>query len=298
MALERTRTPRRVKKYLVGRNLSVSVRYSPQGMSLVGIKGILECLSRLVPSKTTWKQTKTRNWGRRSTDDRKMKPIIASKCRIGFRHLVVLRCYERAVIRGREQTLLTRSQTGSTVASTCRLVLSCESSDSGYLFLVNSSKTSSSQISYGCKTFAFRSRFLLGSRVVRQRQSRFKELSGKREVFGRWIQCRTGHGFTGEFYNRFIFSEDVDCPCGEVFQTREHLLCECPQYEGQRHILREASRDLSLPDILGTKEGVAALAKFLEESGAFTKTGKARREPELPVFADEPDPQSDEEDEE
>ncbi|KAF7373478.1 Reverse transcriptase from mobile element jockey protein [Mycena sanguinolenta] len=125
----------------------------------------------------------------------------------------------------------------------------------------------------------------------------FKELSGKREVFGRLMQCRTGHGFFGEYYNRFVFSESVDCECGEAFQTREHLLCECPRYEDQRHVLRETSRDLSLPEILGTKDGIAALAKFLEASGAFTKTGKPRRETELPTFEDEPDPQSDEEDE-
>ena len=116
-------------------------------------------------------------------------------------------------------------------------------------------------------------------------------------MFGRLIQCRTGHGFFGEYYNRFVPSESVDCKCGEPYQTREHLLCECPQYEDQRHVLREASRDLSLPEILGTKDGIAALAKFLEASGAFTKTGKPRRDTELPIFEDEPDPQSDEEDE-
>ncbi|KAJ7219945.1 hypothetical protein GGX14DRAFT_432501 [Mycena pura] len=128
--------------------------------------------------------------------------------------------------------------------------------------------------------------------------TQFVELSEKREVYGRLTQCRTGHGFIGEYYNRFVFSEDVDCPCGEIFQTREHLLCECPQYENQRGILQGASRDMALPEILGTKGGVAALAKFLEATGAFTKTGKARRETELPTFADEPEPQmSDDSDE-
>ena len=28
-----------------------------------------------------------------------------------------------------------------------------------------------------------------------------------------------------------------------------------------------------MPDILGTKQGIAALSKFLERSGAFTKSG-------------------------
>ncbi|KAJ6453146.1 hypothetical protein C8R45DRAFT_847281, partial [Mycena sanguinolenta] len=86
---------------------------------------------------------------------------------------------------------------------------------------------------------------------------------------------------------------------GEHFQSREHLLCECPRYEDQRHILREASRDLSLPELLGTKEGIAATAKFLEESGAFTKTGRLRYDKPLPTFDDEPDARtSDDEDDE
>ncbi|KAJ7774347.1 hypothetical protein DFH07DRAFT_693119, partial [Mycena maculata] len=82
----------------------------------------------------------------------------------------------------------------------------------------------------------------------------FKEL--KREVFGRVTQCRIGHCFIGEYYSIFVPSEDVDCPCGEVFQTREHVLRECPLYEDQRHILKEVSKDVSLPEILGTKKGI------------------------------------------
>ncbi|KAJ6479747.1 hypothetical protein C8R45DRAFT_832658, partial [Mycena sanguinolenta] len=74
---------------------------------------------------------------------------------------------------------------------------------------------------------------------------------------------------------------------------------ECPRYEDQRHILKEAFRDLSLPELLGTKEGIAATAKFLEESGAFTKTGCHRLEPPVPTWEDEPDPRiTDDEDDE
>ncbi|KAJ7163216.1 hypothetical protein C8R46DRAFT_1221998 [Mycena filopes] len=84
----------------------------------------------------------------------------------------------------------------------------------------------------------------------------FKEL--KREVFGRVTQCRIGHGYTGEYYSRrkFVPSEGVDCP-SEEFQSREHILRECPRYEDQRHILEAVSRDISLPEILSTKEGIA-----------------------------------------
>ncbi|KAJ7163153.1 hypothetical protein C8R46DRAFT_1281547 [Mycena filopes] len=91
---------------------------------------------------------------------------------------------------------------------------------------------------------------------VRTRSYHFKEL--KREVFGRVTQCRIGHGYTGEYYSRrkFVPSEGVDCP-SEEFQSREHILRECPRYEDQRHILEAVSRDISLPEILSTKEGIA-----------------------------------------
>ncbi|KAJ6622184.1 hypothetical protein B0H10DRAFT_1788400, partial [Mycena sp. CBHHK59/15] len=86
--------------------------------------------------------------------------------------------------------------------------------------------------------------------------------------------CRIGHCVTGEHYSKFVPSEDVDCPCGEASQTREHLLRECPLYEDQRYILENLSRDVSPPEILGTKKGIEALAEFLDKSGVFTKTGK------------------------
>ncbi|KAJ3853055.1 hypothetical protein EV368DRAFT_23101, partial [Lentinula lateritia] len=51
----------------------------------------------------------------------------------------------------------------------------------------------------------------------------------------------------------------------------------CLRYEDSRHILRKASQDICLKDILGTKEGIEALTEFLDEIGAFTKTGKQRK---------------------
>ncbi|KAF9440938.1 hypothetical protein P691DRAFT_685759 [Macrolepiota fuliginosa MF-IS2] len=38
-------------------------------------------------------------------------------------------------------------------------------------------------------------------------------------------------------------------------------------------LLQDASDTLYLPDILGVKVGITALAEFLEKSGAFTKSG-------------------------
>ncbi|KAF5317465.1 hypothetical protein D9758_018045 [Tetrapyrgos nigripes] len=111
-----------------------------------------------------------------------------------------------------------------------------------------------------------------------------------REVFGRITQCRTGHGFIGEYYKRFIPDENVDCHCGEALQTRDHILCSCPFYEPHRDLLREASENLELPELLGSKEGIEALTEFIQKSGAFTKTRKPLRPPVAPVYQplDEP----------
>ena len=65
---------------------------------------------------------------------------------------------------------------------------------------------------------------------------------------------------------------------------------------GLKNHFSDKGRHVSLPKILGTKDGIATLAKFREESGAFTKTGLPRRQLELPSFDDEPNPmESDEE---
>ncbi|KAJ7820707.1 hypothetical protein B0H14DRAFT_2519685 [Mycena olivaceomarginata] len=111
----------------------------------------------------------------------------------------------------------------------------------------------------------------------------------KREVYGQLVQCRTGHAFIGEYDAKFVPLERIACQCGERYQTREHILQECEKYEQQRDLLRDASAELSLPDILGTEKGLQALAKFLEVSGVFTKTGQPRQTTEPLVPEDEED---------
>lgn len=59
---------------------------------------------------------------------------------------------------------------------------------------------------------------------------------------------------------------------------------ENPRYDNFRHILRKASDDICLKEILGTEEGIEALTEFLEESGAFTKTGKQCPIAEAPTY--------------
>ncbi|KAK0213266.1 hypothetical protein DFS33DRAFT_110242 [Desarmillaria ectypa] len=88
------------------------------------------------------------------------------------------------------------------------------------------------------------------------------------------LQCRTGQGYIGEFYAQFVPSEDVDCPCSELFQTREHIIRECPLYDAERETLRKVSRSIYLLDILGTKDGITVLGEFIEKSGTFTRSGE------------------------
>ena len=41
-----------------------------------------------------------------------------------------------------------------------------------------------------------------------------------RHLYGLVTQCRTGHAFIGDYYRRFVPTEDSECPCGfAVVQT-------------------------------------------------------------------------------
>ena len=93
----------------------------------------------------------------------------------------------------------------------------------------------------------------------------------RRNIYGRLIQCRTGHAFMGEYYNKHVPTEDRSCPCGELLQSRDHILATCPMYADQRQVLKTASEDLVTSDILGTKEGIEALIQFLRATNAFKK---------------------------
>ncbi|KAG6824425.1 hypothetical protein H0H92_006925 [Tricholoma furcatifolium] len=109
-----------------------------------------------------------------------------------------------------------------------------------------------------------------------------------RELFARLVQCRTKHSFIGEYYARFVPTESTACPCGENYQTREHILAECELHEEHRDTLREVDNDLEIGQLLGTEDGIKALAKFLTMTGAFTKTGTPReRERVKPTIGDD-----------
>jgi ribonuclease HI len=116
----------------------------------------------------------------------------------------------------------------------------------------------------------------------------FRAQSHNRELFGRTLQCRTGHNYTGEFRHSFTLNGQYECPCGEPTETREHILRECPRYNAFRHRLEKASRQISLPTILGSREGISALSDFLKASGAFSRLNATASTP--PSFDDEPIP--------
>ncbi|KAJ7223825.1 hypothetical protein C8J57DRAFT_1094170, partial [Mycena rebaudengoi] len=77
----------------------------------------------------------------------------------------------------------------------------------------------------------------------------------------------------GEYHAKFVPSEGMVCQCGKRFQTREPVLQECESNEEHRGLLRETSTQISLPIILGTEKTIRKLARFLRDTGTFTKTG-------------------------
>src|SRR6266568_5517779 len=116
----------------------------------------------------------------------------------------------------------------------------------------------------------------------------FHKLDDEREIFGRTVQCRTGHAYTGEFRRQFAPGEPTSCPCNnEILETREHIIIHCPRYEEHRDILREAYPTLPLPEILGTPNGIQALCEFLRQSGAFSRTGTILKRQSKPQFENE-----------
>lgn len=115
--------------------------------------------------------------------------------------------------------------------------------------------------------------------------SYFKDLP--RHLYTRLVQCRTGHGFFGEYYARRNIPEDPDCLCGHGIETRHHILKDCPIYEDYRYILEEADEDLSEEELLGKVDGLVTVAEFNEASGAFSKGGRAKRRWEEQAEEDE-----------
>ncbi|KAF5331408.1 hypothetical protein D9611_011845 [Ephemerocybe angulata] len=74
-----------------------------------------------------------------------------------------------------------------------------------------------------------------------------RRLASRRELYGRVVQARTGHAYTGEFRRRFSFEPPHSCPCDDqTIETREHIITSCPRYEQHRFELRGVSPNLVL----------------------------------------------------
>ena len=93
------------------------------------------------------------------------------------------------------------------------------------------------------------------------------------------LQTQLRSGLYNSFLTRTPGSEGV---------RNKHIIQSCPTYEEYRTILRQASQTLYLPDLLGTKDGIQAMASFLEKSGAFTKNSHSPPTPSPPHITDRP----------
>ena len=98
-------------------------------------------------------------------------------------------------------------------------------------------------------------------------------------TFSRIIQCQTRHVHIGEYYQHFILSEDKNCWCQNMLQTREHVLFHCKTHKKHRYHLG-TGRKHSIEALLGPKRGIRRLARFIKASRAYDKedTPKYKRE--------------------
>ncbi|QRV96583.1 extracellular metalloproteinase MEP [Ceratobasidium sp. AG-Ba] len=103
--------------------------------------------------------------------------------------------------------------------------------------------------------------------------SKFHDSIGKnRKGHCRLIQVILGHGFFGEYYQRFKVDEPAECQCDhQTLQTIAHVIRHCPLLDVARAILRKVSKPVLLSDLFGTIKGLRALAVFLNFSNAFSK---------------------------
>jgi len=98
------------------------------------------------------------------------------------------------------------------------------------------------------------------------------------------MQYRTSHGYFGDYYQFAVPSESISCPCGEEIQTQKHIIDTYPQYENHCQILHNVSSSIYMPDILGTKQDIAALSKFLKRTSTFTKNGQVYTDGSHPLL--------------
>ncbi|QRV77237.1 extracellular metalloproteinase MEP [Ceratobasidium sp. AG-Ba] len=100
-----------------------------------------------------------------------------------------------------------------------------------------------------------------------------KSIRNERRNHCRLIQIILGHGFFGEYYNRFNIDEPPECPCGDApIQTVAHIIKHYTLFDRSRAILRKSSKPVLFSDVFGSITGLKALFSFLSVCRAFSKT--------------------------
>lgn len=87
-------------------------------------------------------------------------------------------------------------------------------------------------------------------------------------------QLRLGHGYFKSYLCRVDENISNTCTCDRQTpapHTPEHILLYCNKYQHYRHHLRQVAQHFHLPDVLGTKAGLMAVGKFVEESWVGTR---------------------------
>ena len=133
---------------------------------------------------------------------------------------------------------------------------------------------------------SLRSQFHIADRIPPSTKPTERMRTLDRLTFSRIIQCRTGHAHIGEYYQRFVPSEDKNCQCRNTLQTREHVLFHCKAHKKHRHHLG-TGRKRSIEALLGSKRGIRRLARFIKASRAYDKHDPQVQEEAEPTAARE-----------
>ena len=92
-----------------------------------------------------------------------------------------------------------------------------------------------------------------------------------RKTFSRVIQFKPGHTHTGEYYQRFVPTEETVCKCGAQLRTRKHILFSCPIHAGHRYLLGNR-KTAWYEHLINDKHGVMKLTNFLKRTKHSTRT--------------------------
>lgn len=73
-------------------------------------------------------------------------------------------------------------------------------------------------------------------------------------------------GLTNTFKDNDFENAEYSCECndGNIIETVEHIIRDCPKYGETRRYLAEKVNTMELKDIMGIKKGLDELVTFLE----------------------------------